>query len=220
MENEDEGEANNKFETIVSILIAIVVVLGALVSWRASLIDDSSGDNDYAGIKAAVNAEQARALNYVNAYADYGNYVNYWKNERLSSLISEDMAKSGDEDPALATEVKTANDIADSSSDMFKMRYLNRDRSYNIQRQLGEMWADASKKNDLDYQTQFNAADEDRARTRMMLIALMILTVSPIFYTLVESGEKPQYKYAMTALGTLFMIGGAVLAFLVEFKMI
>ncbi|MCE1253183.1 MAG: hypothetical protein LWX83_06490 [Anaerolineae bacterium] len=220
MENEVEKEETSKFETIISILIAIVVVLGALVSWRASLIDDSSGDNDYGGIKSAVSAEQARALNYVNAYSDYGNYVNYWKNSRLSTLISEDIAKNGDEDPVLDAQVKTANDIVDSSSDMFKMRYLNRDRSYNIQRQLGEMWADASKKSDLDYEAQFKSADEDRARTRLMLVALMILTVSPIFYTLIESSENPKYKYAMAILGTLFMIGGALMAFLVEFKMI
>lgn len=49
-------------ETFTAILIAVVVVLAAIVAWRASLIDDSAGDNDYAGLKAAVNASQTAAL--------------------------------------------------------------------------------------------------------------------------------------------------------------
>jgi hypothetical protein len=217
---EGESEGDNKFETIVAILIAVVVVIGALVSWRASLIDDSSGDYDYAGIRAVTSAEQAQALNFVNTYADYGNYVNYWKNNRASALLSEDLKKSGTEDLAAEAEIKKANDLAASSNNMFKMRYLNRDRTYNVQRQLGEMWADAAKKNDLDYAAQFKLADVDRARTRMMLIALMILTVAPIFYALIESSEKKQIKYLMLTIGTLFAFAGSVLACLVEFKVI
>jgi hypothetical protein len=220
MESESENEGNNKLETIIAILIAVVVVIGALVSWRASLIDDSSGDYDYAGIRAVTNAEQAQALNYVNAYADYGNYVNYWKNNRASTLLGEDLEKSGKEDAVLEAGIKNANDLADSSSNMFKMRYLTRDRTYNVQRQLGEMWADAAKKNDLDYEAQFKLANDDRARTRMMLVALMILTVAPIFYAMIESVDKKQLKYLMLTIGSLFAVAGTVLACLVEFKVI
>ncbi len=60
MEKESE---NPILETTVAILIAVVVVIGALVSWRASVIDDGAGDADYAGLRATVHSVRAMALN-------------------------------------------------------------------------------------------------------------------------------------------------------------
>jgi heme/copper-type cytochrome/quinol oxidase subunit 4 len=220
MEQAEENESS-PFGTLVAILIAIVVVVGAIVAWRASLIDDSSGDYDYAGLKAAVSSEQAKAMNYVNTYADYGNYVNYWRNNQLGKLLQEDIktAQEG-EIETLNLEVKRANDLADSNSNMFKMRYLNRDGTYGVQRQLGELWADAAKKNDLDYETQFAEGNKDRERSRLMLMALMILTVAPIFFTVIESVDKKSNQYILFAFGVLFMLAGSIMAVLVEFKII
>ena len=61
-------EKSSRLETMVAILIAIVAMLGAVVAWRSSVVDDGAGDADYAGLRAAVNAEETRALNFVNAY--------------------------------------------------------------------------------------------------------------------------------------------------------
>jgi len=49
------------------------VVIGAVVVWRASVVEDGSGD-----------AEETRALNAVNAYESCENDVNYWRNKRLA----------------------------------------------------------------------------------------------------------------------------------------
>lgn len=215
-----ENEKSDSLETIVAILIAIVVAIAALVTWRASLIDDASGDANYDGLRAIVNAEQTRAINYVNAYESYGNYVNYWRNSQLAALISTDLQNADEEQSVVLTEqLKNANDLADANRPMFQSRYLNRDGSYSVQRQLGEMWADAAKEKNLDYQSKFDEADSLRKRTNLMLFSLLILGISPIFLSLVESVQS-KLKIPFVVLGVIFMVAGSVFAILVEFHLI
>ena len=49
----------------MAILIAIVTVLAALVSWRSSVAQDGAGDEALAGERAVLNVEETRAPNYV-----------------------------------------------------------------------------------------------------------------------------------------------------------
>lgn len=213
---EREEEENNKLDTVVAILIAIAVLIGGLVAWRASQTDDSAGDADYSGLRAAINAEETRAINSVNAYESYGTYVNYWRNRQLAELLSEELETTSEEwIPVLEEQIKNANDLADANKDLMETRFLNRDGSYSVQRQLGEMWADAAKEKDMDYESQFKEADQMRAKTNRFLIAFMILSIAPVFYSLVES-VSGRTKYALVTLGTLFMIAGSFMALLIE----
>jgi hypothetical protein len=215
MEAEIE-EKSNRLETIVAILIAIVAMLGAVVAWRSSVVDDGAGDADYAGLRAAVNAEETRALNYVNAYESYGNYVTYWRNNRQAGLLGEALKDATDtEAAALTDQMKTSNDLADANRTMFENRFLNRDGSYNVQRQMGEMWATAAKEKDLEYESQFLEADKLRLQTNQFLIAMMVLGVSLVFYSLVESMSQ-RWKYLMIGLGSVFAIAGIVLAVMIQ----
>lgn len=215
-----EQEDSSPFEIAVAILIAVVVVIGALVAWRASVIEDGSGDADYAGIRAVTNAEETRALNTVNAYESYGNYVNYWRNNRLAQLIEVDLPQAdASQEETLVEQMKSANDLASASRSTFETRYLNRDGSYSVQRQMGEMWADASRQKDLDYESSFAEGDKLRGRSLQMMLALTIISIAPIFYALVET-VNGKVKYVMVGIGTLFAIAGAVFAALIEFGIV
>ena len=55
-----EQEKESPLETIVAVLIALVTVIGAVVVWRASVIEDASGDADFAGLRASINAEELK----------------------------------------------------------------------------------------------------------------------------------------------------------------
>jgi hypothetical protein len=212
----EENQRSSRFDIILTFLLALVVLIAAIVTWRASLIDDAAGDADYDGLRASVRAFQTRALSNVNAYESYGNYVTYWRNKELSALIANDMAAAGEEQaPVLEAQIKMADDLTDANSGMFEMRYLNRDGSYSVQRQLGETWADALRKNRVEYLPSFANADRDRARTRTMLVALMILTITPVFYALVSSA-KGKTRIILFSIGTFCMLTGSVVAVLVE----
>ncbi len=217
METEDHS-TNQTMQTFTAVLIALVVVIGAIVAWRASLAEDAAGDADYAGLRAAINAEEALALNSINAYQSYETYISYWNNNLRAHLISQEIEKDpqNPDNETLAVEMKTAYDLADSARSMFEARFLNRDGTYNLQRQLGEMWADSSREKDLNYEEQFAEAEKMRSKTVRLLSAVMVLSIAPVFYSLVET-VAGRTKYVMLALGSVFAIAGTIVAALVEF---
>lgn len=216
---ESKTERTQRLETVVAILIAIATVLGAVVAWRSSIADDGAGDADFAGLRASVRAEETRALNYVNAYENYGAYANYWRYGELGNLIEADLANTSEQE-ALELERQRADshDLSISNQRLFPNKFLDRDGSYNVKRQMGEMWADAAKENDLNPDPQFVEADQLRAKATWLLAAAAILAVALVFYTLVETfGDR--MKYVMVVLGSLCMIAGTAFALFIEFRM-
>jgi hypothetical protein len=211
MDNEE------RLETILAILIAVVAVIAGLVAWRASVADDGSGDADYAGLRAAVNAEETRTLNAVNAYQNYGAYVSYWRNWRLSELMQTQIQSASEEEAlAMFDQLTEANDLANAARPLVETRFLNRDGSYNVNREMGERWADAAKEKEMEYEGQFKEADGLAAKSLSLLMALTILTIAPIFYSLLET-VPAKMKMLMLGIGTLFLIAGVVLAVIAEF---
>jgi hypothetical protein len=215
---ESRAERSQRLETIVAILIAIATVFGAVVAWRSSVADDGAGDADFAGLRASVRAEETRALNYVNAYESYGAYTNYRRYQDMGDLIEADQP-SAPEEVATVLERQRADyhDLSISSQRLFPNKFLDRDGSYNVKRQLGELWADAAKENDLNPDLQFAEADQLRAKANWLLAAVTILAIALVFYTLVETvGDR--MKYLLVTLGSLSMIAGVVFALFVEFR--
>lgn len=218
--NEDTAQGRaRRLETIVAILIAVTTVIGAIVAWRSAVADDGAGDADYAGLQAAVRAEETRALNYVNAYESYAAFASYRRYSELGDLIEADQASApGDEAPVLERERADSHDLALSSQGLFPNKFLQRDGSYSVQRQMGEMWADAAREHDLNPDPQFAQANQLRAKANWLLVSVTILAVALVFMTLIEAlGERLQV--AMLSLGSLTMLAGTLFALFVELRM-
>ncbi len=214
---ESKAEESGRLETIAAVLIALVTVIGAIVVWRSSVIEDASGDADFAGLRASINAEETRALNYVNAYENYGAYTTYKRYNDLGDLIAEDMAQAPeDQADVLNSQRADAHDLALANEDLFPNKFLNRDGTYALQRQLGEMWADAAKEKDLKPEPQFAEADSLRDKTNRMLGSVSLLALALVFYTLVESVSE-RLKYWMVGLGSALMVTGTAVALFIEF---
>lgn len=220
MESE-AGENGTVLETITAILIALVVVIGAIVAWRASVSDDAAGDADYAGLRAAVNTEQTRAINAVNAYQSNNNYLSFWYNKRWGDLISSDLKTTTDEaqKEILNSQLATSQDLARADMLTFDPRFRNRDNSYDVGRQIGEMWADALKEKDMDFETQFTLAEQMRKKTIYLLLCVMVLGIAPVFFSLVETVDSKS-KYLIFGIGSIIALTGTVLSILVEFGVI
>jgi len=215
---EVKAERSQRLETAVAILIAVVTVVGALVAWRSSVADDGAGDADFAGLRASVRAEETRALNYVNAYENYGSYTSYQRYNEMGNLLEADQgAAPAEEVDNLERQRADNHDLSISNQRLFPNKFLNRDGSYNVKRQIGEMWADAAKENDLNPDPQFAEADQLRTKANWLLGAVAILAIALVFYTLVESfGDR--MRYVMVALGSLCMVAGIAFALFIEFR--
>ena len=216
---ETNAERSRRLETAVALLIALTTVIGALVAWRSSVADEGAGDADFAGLRASVRAEETRALNYVDAYESYGAYTNYKRYNDLGDMLEASQSGTPGEDAAVLERQRADNhDLAISNQRLFPNKFLDRDGSYNVRRQLGEMWADAAKQNDLNPYPQFAEAEQLRTKANWLLAAVAVLAVALVFYTLVESlGDRMQY--VMVALGSLSLVAGTLFALFVEFRM-
>ena len=210
-------DADERFEVLLAILVAAVAMIAGLVAWRASVADDASGDADYAGLRAAVNAEETRTLNAVNAYQNYGAYVAFWRNWRMAGLLEGQLQQAASEEEAawLSEQLADANNLANAARPLVQTRFMNRDGSYNVQREIGEGWADAAKEKELEYDGQFKEADTLASKSLRLLLALMILTIAPVFYSLIES-VPGKIKWVLLATGSLFLAGGLIFAILIE----
>ena len=215
---EVKAERSQRLETAVAILIAVVTVIGALVAWRSSAADDGAGDADFAGLRASVRAEETRALNYVNAYENYGSYTSYQRYNEMGNLLEADQSNApAQEIDSLERQRADNHDLSISNQRLFPNKFLDRDGAYNVKRQIGEMWADAAKENDLNPEPQFAEADQLRAKANWLLVAVAILAIALVFYTLVESfGDR--MRYIMVGLGSLCMVAGIAFALFIEFR--
>lgn len=216
MENLAE-EQNNRLATLVAILIALATVIGAVVAWRASVAADGAGDADFAGLRATVNLEETRALASVTAYENYSAFMNYRRYEDLGNLLVEAQNQlDEDEAAALEPERVSAHDLALANQQLFPNKFLNRDGSYALRREMGEIFADAAKEKELQPDGQYAEADALRDKTNQLLIAVTILAVALVFYTLVETVGK-RLQYGFVAIGLLCTLAGSVMALMIEF---
>lgn len=197
-----------RWQTTTAILIAIITVLGALITWRASVSDDSAGDEDFAGIQATVNAAQIRTLNYVNGMEHFGSYFNYERFERMSEAFEK--AGKGAENLELE-----AADLAAANMDEFPNQYMTRSRDYALNRDLGAMWQDAIKGQEVDGPSHFKEADVFRSKTIRLSIAVVVLSLSLIVLTLVEVASLGA-QLPLLLFGAVLGFGGTIWALLIE----
>jgi hypothetical protein len=105
--------------------------------------------------------------------------------------------------------------LAINDNDFFPGRYLERDLSYDKQRDLGEAWAEEAQKEDINPEPHFTLADALRFKTSWLVVAIIVLTAALWFYTLAQSMEHP-LKYVMAIGGTGFLLIGGAAAFAIE----
>lgn len=220
METTESAQKSSRLEVAVAILIAAVTVVGAVVAWRASVAADGAGDADFDGLRASLNAEEARALNFVNAYEHYSLYVAYARHTRLADALGGELEQRTDltdqEAFLLQRQQAEAYDLGQSNQELFPNRFLNRDGSYSVQREIGETWADAAKEKDVNPDPHYAKADQLRIKMNLLLGTLSLLALGLVFYTLVEAAGG-RWRVIMFGLGSVCSVVGALAAVVIDF---
>lgn len=217
----ETGQENNRLSTLVALLIAVVSVSGAVVTWRASVSADGAGDADVAGIRATINQTETNALAAVTAYSDYVSFMDYYKYRETSLQLEDEIENlpedtSEEERAALNKELADNYDLTTAASSAFPNQYLNRDGTYALNRQTGEFTADAARERDINPQPSFDEADALRSHTDRLLIALSVLVIALVFFTLIETTDSKKLKYLLLVIGTGIFLAGVLGAFLLE----
>ncbi len=217
----ESGKENNRLSTLVALLIAVVSVTGAVVTWRASVSADGAGDADVAGIRATINLTETNALAAVKGYSDYASFTDYYKYRETSTQLEKELSElpqdaTEEQAAALNNELADTYDLTVAAGSAFPNEYLNRDGTYALSRQTGEFVANAAREKDINPQPSFDEGDTLRSHTDRLLITLSVLVVALVFYTLIEAVDSKKLKYLLLVAGTGIFLAGTIGAYLVE----
>jgi hypothetical protein len=207
-----EPQKTDRFQTVMAIMIALVTLAGAALASRTALVGVRAGDEDFYGLAASINAEEAKAINTATMFGNYRAYTDYTRYNELGNLISDDLDNVTDEVQSgeMTREMNEAWSLAVSANYFFPSRYLNRDGDYDTERELGEEWAEAAMKKDVDPDAHFARADIQRAKMSRLLTIIILFTSAVWFFTLAQ-GLKHPIRYVLGVGGVgLALVGVAV----------
>ncbi len=214
----DAPEPTDRFQITMAILIAVVAIAGALVAWRAALIDAQAGDADFAGLAATIKAAEVKISTTNFIYEHYRGYTVYTRHREMQRLLEEEI------DFDAATDVQqqawaVSSQLASESQNLFLGQYLNTDGSYNIQRQYDETWAEEGQRQDLTPAPHFASADSQRAKSALLIGIFIIQAIALLCFTVAE-GLNPARnltRYSIGLAGIVILVVSIVLAVQIEF---
>ena len=217
----EEEKGRDRFKTVVSILIAAVTVVGALVAWRISVASGAAGSADSKGLSAALQGANAGITVSTYLSMNMGFFADYREHLEKAKLLEADASKEADPSrrTSLREEAVRERNMAATARGYLDLDYLAIDPEtseevFDGNRYWEAQWAEASAGQDLDETPFFAASDHARTRARALTgvtvglgAALFLLTAS----TTVRSRVK--YVLAASAL-PLFLGAVAAAAFL------
>ncbi len=209
---ESLGERKDeRFKTIVAILIALVSLAGAVLAWRIATIESDAADTDVSGIVSQISWQQARAASESNVYSDLRVYLKV----RIHDLLSRNLAADAEELPYNATDRDimwedgwTETYVAEQYLDRITIRsdYIRPDGSYDGQAAQDIDMAERALLNDFDPNGRhFAEADRMRVKTLWLTGLALFLSLSLVFYTLAEVIVHP-VKYLCVTIGSLIFV--------------
>lgn len=211
-----EQNGNDRFKTIVAVMIAVVTVLGALVAWRSALAGNEAGNADDAGIIAALNTQETTTLTSMLANQHRTAHVDYVRYRQIALDMVEDgtLDRASDaERPAVLRSIIESLNLATAAKQFFPARYLDPDETYDIDREVGEEIAEAEQRKDLNAEQHFTEANQWRDKSLALIGTLIVLGISLWLFAVAETVEH-RAKYALAGGGLAFLLigGGAALA--------
>ncbi|HWQ12283.1 MAG TPA: hypothetical protein VNL77_05755 [Roseiflexaceae bacterium] len=205
---------NRSFETALSLVVAFITCLSALVTFRATIYTDEATNADFRGITAALAREEAIARTTMERYQQYRAYVNYRRNDQLGRLIWDDSTQVQDEAiaQALRNRATTLWDQNFVDDRFFDMRYLDANGQFDDQRMYDESMANERRSRDLDAEQHFRLADSRRTFAERQILLLIVL-VFALWCCTLATEIKRRIRYPIAVAGVLSLalaIGGIV----------
>lgn len=196
----------NRFEVFTSILIAITTICGALTAWRANTASNTAEDADFAGLSALIQAQEAEIVNNLLVYEHYRAFTSYTRYNALGDQVSEEFA---DADRERSEHWGVALGLEYT---FFPTRYIKPDGSYNVQRELDELWAESNSLADLDSQAHFDQAQTFRDKDYYLTATLIVFAIAFFFFTVAQVVKNVlRFPLALLGVGALLLASLAVL---------
>lgn len=207
-------------QTIVSLSIAVLTLFSGLLGWQMGNISSLAAEEYDQAQRAELNRQQITSTNKLKAYEDYRAfliYKNYFSQYKLVSLQLDQaqQAEAPDEKEIakLSTQRNELEALYLSSLKLFPNQFINRDGTYNIQDEIGQLNAAAARKLDTDPDKFQRRGELYDGQVERMQITLIILAVALFFFAItstVETLNRPTF-FTFLILGYSMAIIGVAL---------
>ncbi len=204
----------DRFRSVVAVLIALVTLFGALLSWRVAIALGAAGGADTAGLLAAVAKEDVATFAAIAFTEHRAAYSSYIENDTLSNAYD-----------ALAQGNPTRTDLAHYSSvfhyashqaqSAIPQAYINRAGSLDAERDIGEHVAEASRNKDVEPEAHYAQADAKRQKAMVQMGAIVALGLVLILLTLADAVQHP-VRYLLLVSGLLLFGATGLVSMAVE----
>ena len=197
----------SRFEVFSSFMIALVTIVSAITAWRANIASTQAGDADFEGIAASIRAQEAKLANGIEAFEHFQAFTTYYRYNEHGKILDDEG------DPAHQRQKSDLWGLAlGLQYSFFSPQYLDEIGNYDLQRELDELWADASQSDDLNPEPHFESADLFRNKASI-LTGTLIIFASAFFLFTVGQAVKNRLRY-LFALSGVVVFGIGVLSIL------
>lgn len=196
----DSESRSDHFHTLVAILIALLAVAGATISWRVAMTSDQANRSDGAGLRAMTEREDITLRAQIILTEHLTAYASYLKNDALADAYKA-LARANPERTDLADYASVFRYAANQALDAIPQRYLDREERLMRERDLGAHIAQEARSKDIEPQPHFARADAYRQKIRLLLVTIFSLSLAAFLLTIADAMRNP--------LRYLFLFGGA-----------
>ncbi len=205
-----------RFKTSVTVMIAVVTVVGAIVTWSISAASGKADSADAQGLMAALNS--ANTAISVSTYLNnnLGFFVSYRQHLAAADLMEREAAALTDafRKEALRQTARRERNLAATARGYIDSDYLEIDPSdgreyFNGNRYWDAQWASARAQMPLDEQPFFARADAGRTTCRRLGLTAVGLGAA-LFLFVASSTTRRRLRYVFAGAATLiFAVSGA-----------
>jgi hypothetical protein len=207
-------EKSTTLRTIVAFSIAVLTLFSGLLGWQTGNISGDAASEYARAQRAELNRQKTASTNSLKAFEDYRAflvYQNYFEQYKLVSIQLEKAAKADPRDEKLVEQLDTKRAELESlylsSLRLFPNQFINRDGTYNLQEELGELNAAEGRKFDTNPDAFLKKGEVYDAQVSRMQIALILLAVALFFFAIVSTVEE-----LGRAMSLVFIVGGYLIA--------
>ena len=210
--NQEEKDAKgegDRLEVPIAIAIALITVIGAIVAWRASMVEGNASERSHQGLIETIKWEAAAAtdLRYLYQEADYTlqHIVAQAHIEALQTQV-EAMRAQGSKDDATAMEMQamweseTAKALEGFSPMTTDQIYQKADGSLELDRRLKEIRSENPDLASLDPSTAFWEAGRAYLESQLLVGSIIGLTASVLFLSMAEVIQR-RLRYLFITIG-------------------
>jgi len=197
---------STRLEMIAAILIAIVSLTTALGAWRINAVGSNADDTNHTGLIEAVKKQSSANEDWRKVFEE----ASYGRDYSIYLAGVEVMESSGDSNQsAQAVNLRKyllPNLQLLSAPLGTESKYLNPDGSFDLDKRLADLEADAPDLAKLNPQATFDLARIYFSQKRWESIGLLLLAFSLVWLTLAEIGRSRLKVFTiLIGLGVYFL---------------